>query len=137
VPNIYQEDCDSDGIGDACAHCPLPGYPAGTIPPCACAIGTVINPRVSNGSPAGQGSGTLRWETGGEVNLVGFNVLIINSKGVRTKLNLAIIPCEHCEDLVGGAYAFIVPKHKNRQDIFVEMVRVDGSTSLFGPAARN
>ena len=128
--------CGGDGPGDACRACPF-GYLPGTTPPCGCGINDVFNPRISNSSPAGRGSGTLRWETGGEQSVVGFNVVILDSqRGTRKQLNPALIPCQSCDQAVGAAYVFIVPKHKNGQNIFVEAIYHDRPATIWGPAVK-
>jgi hypothetical protein len=137
VTNPGQEDCDGNGVGDACRVCseipPAPGEPV----PCGCYPDAVLHSTISNSSPAGQGSGTLRWDTGSEVSLLGFNVVIVDSRGGLTRVNQALIPCVQCTSGLSASYAFIVPKHKNRQGIFVQSVRIDGQTSLWGPALRD
>lgn len=128
--------CGGEGPGDACRTCPF-GYLPGTIPPCGCGINSVFNPRLSNSSPAGRGSGTLRWETGGELSLVGFNVVILDfQKGTRNQLNPALIPCQSCTETAGVSYAFIVPKHKNGQNIFIEAIYFDRPATIWGPAVK-
>ncbi|HYV17449.1 MAG TPA: hypothetical protein VFC25_00285 [Verrucomicrobiae bacterium] len=47
-------------------------------------------------------------------------------KGLRIQLNPATIGCSACSDGRSGSYSFIVPKHKSGQNLFVEMVRVNG-----------
>jgi hypothetical protein len=133
--NPDQADCDGDGIGDVCEACQEPG--PGVPPECACFPDFVFNITISNGSAAGQGSGTLRWETGSEVALLGFNVVDVDSRGRATQVNPAIIPCVQCVGGLGAPYSFIVPKHKNRQGLFVQAIRIDGTVTTFGPAARN
>ncbi|HUD72631.1 MAG TPA: thrombospondin type 3 repeat-containing protein [Dongiaceae bacterium] len=133
--NPDQADCDGDGFGDVCEACNEPG--PGVPPECACFPDFVFNVTISNGSAAGQGSGTLRWETGSEVALLGFNVVIVDSRGRATQVNPTIIPCVQCTGGLGAPYSFIVPKHKNRQGIFVQAIRINGAVTSFGPAARN
>lgn len=137
TPNSDQANlCGGEGPGDACRAC-QPAFPPGTIPPCGCGINAVFNPRISNSSPAGRGSGTLRWETGGERSLVGFNVVILDfQKGTRKQLNPALIPCQSCSETVGAAYAFIVAKHKNGQNIFIEAIYQDRPATNWGPAIK-
>jgi hypothetical protein len=133
--NPDQADCDGDGFGDVCEACEEPG--PGVPPECSCFLNFVFNITITNGSTAGQGSGTLRWETGSEAELRGFNVVIVDSRGRATQVNPAIIPCAQCTANLGASYTFIVPKHRNRQGIYVQALRNDGFISIFGPAARN
>jgi hypothetical protein len=63
-------------------------------------------------------------------------VVIIDSKGVRTQQNVALIRCEECITGNGHSYSFIIPKHKSGHSIFVEMLRQNGTVQVFGPAAR-
>lgn len=135
-PNPGQEDCDNDGIGSACDVCGDPN--SGQPIECGCFANLPLNILISGSSPQGRGSGTLTWRTANELSTVGFNVVIIDPrKGTRTNLNTAVIPCQSCTDGRGASYAFIVPKHKNGRDIFVEVLLVSGQTEIFGPAVRN
>jgi hypothetical protein len=133
IPNPTQDDGDFDRVGTACDNCP-------TIPntdqnPAAC-FQAVENPAITFTSPEGKGSGTASWKSTHEVDLVGFNVVIIDAKGVRTQQNTALIRCEECITGVGRTYSFIVPKHKSGHNIFIEMLRLGGTVQVFGPAAR-
>ena len=118
VANPGQADCDQDGIGDACQES-LFGPPS-----------------ISFQSSLGKGSGTVQWTTRCELDLKGFNVVMIDGKGVRTQLNLAEIPCESC--IAGGRiiYTSLVPKHKSGHGIFVETVHIDGRVELSSEAVR-
>jgi len=135
VPNPNQSDIDFDSIGDLCDNCP-------TIPnidqnPCVCEQTCGLSgPTISFDSPEGHGSGVVRWSTGREIDIVGFNVVEIDKKGTRTQLNSALIRCEECVTGVGHAYATIIPKHKSGRGIYVELLRVNGTSQLSGPAVR-
>lgn len=135
VPNSDQSDCDGDGVGDVCRNCPG-DVPNGEIPPCGCFMENNFNLRISNQSPAGQGSGLLRWEVGEERFTRGYNVVVVDNQGIRSQLNVAIIPCQSCSPDRGAAYVFIVPKHQSRKNLFLELVRFDGIRELRGPAER-
>jgi len=96
----------------------------------------VVNIRIQFTSPLGKGSGTVFWDTETEVDLVGFNAVIIDAKGVRTQQNTAIVRCEECITGASHSYSFIVPKHKSGHNIYIEMLRQNGAVQVFGPAAR-
>lgn len=133
TPNPGQEDRDFDGIGDACDVCPDTPNPSGD--PAICDQ-RVENLAISFSSPLGKGSGTVSWITTAEVNLAGFNVIVISSQGQRVQQNDTIISCTACTTSQGQSYSFIIPKHKSGRNIFVEMLRVDGVIEVFGPAVR-
>jgi len=91
---------------------------------------------ISFTSLLGKGSGTTFWDTSREIDLIGFNVVEIDSKGTRTQENVSLIRCEECVTGVGHTYSFVVPKHKSGHNIFVEMLRVNGNVQVCGPAAK-
>ena len=96
----------------------------------------VKNITISFTSLVGKGSGTAAWITTAEVDLLGFNVVTIDAKGARTQMNTALIRCEECTTSAGHSYSFIVPKHKSGHNIFIEMLRINGTVQVFGPATR-
>jgi len=57
-------------------------------------------------------------------------------KSSRIQLNAALIPCQACGDGRSVSYSFFVPKHGNGQNYFIEMRLQDGTTRVFGPAAK-
>jgi hypothetical protein len=133
VPNPTQVDQDFDRVGDACDNCPT--IPNADQNPAVCEQ-RAENITISGTSPIGKGSGTVFWVTSSEVDLIGFNVVTIDTKGTRTQQNVAQIRCEECETGVGHSYSFIIPKHKSGHNIFVEMLRMNGTVQVFGPAVR-
>jgi len=94
------------------------------------------NVKISFSSPLGKGSGTVFWDTTREIDLIGFNIVEIDSKGTRTQLNTSLIRCVECVTGVGNLYSQPVPKHKSGHNIFVEMLRVNGNVNVCGPAVR-
>ena len=86
--------------------------------------------------PIGRGSGTLIWTTSGELDLEGFNVVLLDGSGNRTQINPVVILCEECVTGLGHAYEYPVPKHKSGKNLFLEAVHQDGRTTLFGPAQK-
>jgi len=133
VTNPGQENQDLDCQGDACDNCP-------TIPNCdqnpAVCAEVCENVAISGTSALGKGSGTVFWDTTREIDLIGFNVIEIDSKGTRTQQNVSLIRCEECVTGVGHAYSFVIPKHKSGHGIFVEMLRVNGNVQVCGPAVK-
>src|SRR6267142_1502307 len=133
IPNPGQENMDLDCQGDVCDNCP-------TIPNCdqnpqVCAQ-VCENVAISFSSPLGKGSGTVFWDTTREIDLIGFNIVELDSKGNRTQLNPSLIRCFECVTGVGNLYSQPVPKHKSGHNIFVEMLRVNGNVQVCGPAVR-
>lgn len=96
----------------------------------------VVDVRISFQSPAGQGSGTVSWRTTAELDVIGFNVITLSAQGAREQQNTALINCDQCVTGAGAAYTFIIPKHKSGRNIYVEMLRLNGTISTFGPATR-
>ena len=56
--------------------------------------------------------------------------------GNRIPQNSVLIPCGECITGVGASYTLPIPKHKSGRDLFVEMLRRDGTVLRFGPAIR-
>jgi len=97
----------------------------------------VLDITLTFGSPLGKGSGTLSWRTNGEVSLSGFNVVVLNSQGVPTRINPVTIPCTECVTTLGAPYFYVLPKHKSGHDVFVQIVGAHGSIlGTFGPAQK-
>ncbi len=96
----------------------------------------VTDVRIDYSHTLGRGAGLLAWITTHEFDLAGFNLIIIDRDGNRIPQNGVLIPCGECITGVGTTYSFPVPKHKSGRDLFVEMVRSDGTVQRFGPALR-
>jgi hypothetical protein len=84
-----------------------------------------------------RGPATLTWKTAEEFALRGFNVVSINDGGHRTQLNPELVRCAECVTTGGASYSFTVANHDAGRDIFVEVVRLDGSVQTFGPVVRS
>lgn len=134
VANPDQVDTDFDSIGDLCDNCPT--IPNVNQDPCVCSDCGLPNVTISFSSPLGKGSGLVTWTSVREVDIIGFNVVEFTNKGERIQLNPALIRCEECITGVGHTYTYIIPKHRSGRNIFIEMLRVNGTIQVFGPAQR-
>ena len=145
-PSLYnpdQADGDLDAVGDLCDNCPAAYNPAqvdrnndGTGDVCDPALPFVTGLTVSSSTPFGKGSGTLRWSTNWEINLLGFNAVVYDQRGQRTQINPVLIPCVECATELGASYTFLIPKLKSGRNIFLEAVFRDAPILTFGPATR-
>jgi len=78
----------------------------------------------------------VSWSTTQEFDVVGFNIVTIDGKGTRTQLNAALIRCEECVTGAGHFYSYVIPKHKNGHDMFLEVLFLHGTVRLAGPAVK-
>jgi hypothetical protein len=134
VANPDQIDTDFDSIGDLCDNCPT--IPNVNQDPCVCSDCGLPFVTISFSSPLGKGSGLVTWSSVREIDLIGFNVVEYTNKGERIQLNMVLIRCEECITGIGHAYTYIIPKHRSGRNIFIEMLRVNGTIQVFGPAQR-
>jgi len=138
VANPTQQNIDGDLFGDLCDICP--SIPNDDQNGCVCDVGDCgsidLNIVVTFQSQDGKGSGTVTWRTTAEYDTIGFNVVVFDGKGNRIQQNPSLIRCKQCSTGLGDQYTFIIPKHKSGHNIFVEMIRVDGHVTTFGPAVR-
>lgn len=133
VDNPAQADQDFDRIGDACDVCPT--IPNANQDPAVC--DQRIDPiAISFSGPLGRGSGIVTWTTTHEVDVASFNIVVFDSQGMRNQQNTAPIECEECITGAPHTYLLAVPKHKSGKNIFVELVRMNGTVELWGPATR-
>jgi len=128
-------DSDGDGVSDCVDNCPtIPNFDQN---PCACAqCPAVEGLTVDFSNPIGKGSGVVSWSTTQEFDVVGFNIVTIDGEGTRTQLNPALIRCEECVTGAGHFYSYVIPKHKNGHDIFLEVLFLQGTVRLAGPAVK-
>jgi hypothetical protein len=126
-------DPDRDGVCSAADNCPTIFNPGQD--PEAC-LQRAADITIDFRSPFGKGSGLVAWRTTHEVDLLGFNVVTIDSRGKRTQLNVTRIPCEACITGEGITYTMTIPKHKSGRDIFIEILRPGGVVERYGPAQR-
>ncbi len=124
VTNPDQADCDQDGLGDLCEinPCNLPQEVEGVT--------------IHYTHPLGRGSAVVSWTTTHEFDVVGFNVVVLDNRGVRIQQNRFLIPCTQCATGRGSDYSFVIPKHKSGRNVYVEMICTGDCARLWGPAVR-
>lgn len=86
-------------------------------------------------NPIARGAVTVTWTTNAETDLIGFNIVEIDHRG-RHRTHAALVPCEGCSDGRGYSYTFIIPKHHDSRNLYIEAVHVDRTVETFGPAIR-
>lgn len=128
VANSSQGDQDGDFVGDFCDNCPT--IPNPDQSPGACEL-PLVQARIDFKSPAGRGSGLVRWHANFELDTTGYNIIRLESDFTRTQLNPVIIPCTQCVTGVAADYAYIIPKHKSGRDLYVEQLQLNGTSRLF------
>lgn len=84
-----------------------------------------------------QGKGTVSWETGIEASTSGFNVIGTKKGGGEVKLNGAIIDAKEGTTGKGASYTvtFDGGQLKGSTSVYVEIVKLNGTTERFGPAS--
>ena len=132
-------DSDSDGVPDSCDNCPA----AANRLQLDCngnGLGDACDPslydvRLLTNTAQGKGSGEVVWTTVCETDLRGFNILMIDNQGGRTRLNNVPIPCSAC--ITGGSdtYSTLIPKHKSGRNIYLEVLYRTSVSLIVGPAA--
>ncbi len=130
---LVVDDFNSDHLGDVLAISPSGSIlfvNQGTVPQRA------VDLTVSTENAIGGGAAVVNWRTTAEIDLTGFNIVVLNPSGATTQLNAVLIPCEECITGLGHQYSAIVPKHKNARSIYVEVVHRDGRVERFGPATK-
>jgi len=80
---------------------------------------------------------TVSWETGIEMATRGFNVISVKMNGSETTLNATLIPAKEGTTGRGASYSvtFDAGQLKGSSSLFVELVKLDGSSERFGPAS--
>ena len=127
-------DTDNDGVANLCDNCPT--IPNRDQDPGACDQ-RVVDPTLSFiTGPAGAGAASVTWSTTHEVDVQGFNLVMIDQQGRRIQQNDTLIPCQECVTGSEAAYTSVIPKHKSGRSIFIELVRRSGVVETYGPAAR-
>jgi hypothetical protein len=96
----------------------------------------LVDLRIAFNSTDGQGSGVLNWTSSKEVQVAGFNVVMVDPNGRRTQINNEPVPCHECTTGLGHTYGYLVPKHKSGRNLYVEMLFSDGRVVPFGPAVK-
>ena len=103
---------------------------AGSATPVSDAISSVT-------ASKSQGKGTVNWDTGIESATAGFNVIGTKKGGAEVKLNSTLIAAKEGTTGRGASYTatFDGGQLKGSTQVYVEIVKTDGSKERFGPAS--
>lgn len=80
----------------------------------------------------------LWWATECETDVQAFNVVRLLFRDAtfdRIQLNAGSIPCQGCDDGLGYAYTYLLPRHRSVHNLFIEAVFTDGRVKYLGPPA--
>lgn len=121
-------DADHDGVPDATDNCPT--VPNPTQDPLACDE-RVVSALLRLG--AGTGPNRVTWSVTHEVDLAGFNLVTIVREGEVIPITGSLIPCRVCAGGGAADYGAEVPRRFAGRDLYIDMVRRDGSTARVGP----
>jgi hypothetical protein len=121
-------DADGDGIPDASDNCPTVRNPDQDAGACDERIVSALL-RLRTGS----GSNRVSWSVTHEVGLSGFNLVTVGRDGTRTPINASLIRCRVCTGGGAADYGTDVARRFAGADLFIEMVRLDGSAVRVGP----
>lgn len=83
-----------------------------------------------------RGAGIVRWRTSHEVDLQGFNVVTVNSRGQQENLTPTPVPCISCNTGDGHEYFFDLPHHRGGRNLFIEGICADDCAGPYGPAVK-
>lgn len=121
-------DADHDGVPDATDNCPT--VPNPTQDPLACderVVSALLRLAV------GAGPNRVTWSVTHEVDLAGFSLVTIVREGETIPLTGSLIPCRVCTGGGAADYGADVPRRFAGRDLYIDMVRRDGSTARVGP----
>jgi hypothetical protein len=105
------------------------------VPVDAC-LQRVVDVSLELADSTARGSAIVHWTSVGETDVRGFNLVRIDDRGERATLNVALIPCEECVTGLSHSYSSFVPRHKNGQNVYVQVIRTDGREEIYGPAVK-
>jgi hypothetical protein len=82
-----------------------------------------------------QGKLAVAWSTITELTTEGFNVIGTKKGGGEIKLNSALIPAQEGTTGLGASYSAVFDgsKLKGSTSVFIDLVKIDGTTARFGP----
>jgi hypothetical protein len=123
-------DTDRDGIPDDRDNCPT--VPNADQDPRACDERLVA---LSLRLTVGAGPSRVTWSVTHEVDLAGFHLVTVARDGASLPVGGALVPCRVCTGGGAADYSADVPRRLAGRDLYVDMVRSDGSVLRAGPAA--